>query len=76
MFVKTAQNIKNISKVNDYEYSLESEQSLNIFYTVKTDVAICDYEVEKCERFCKHLHIQQKFGGYISQFCPLEIEYY
>ncbi|CAG5043457.1 unnamed protein product [Parnassius apollo] len=63
MFMKTARNIKNISKVNDNEYSVESETNSNTFYTVRADLAVCDCDAGKCGRFCKHLcSIEQKFG--------------
>ncbi|CAK1581723.1 unnamed protein product [Parnassius mnemosyne] len=63
MFMKTARNIKNISKVNDNEYSVESETNSNTFYTVRDDLAVCDCDAEKCGRFCKHLcTIEQKSG--------------
>ena len=63
MFMKTARNIKNISRVNDNEYSVESEANSNTFYTVRADLAVCDCDAGKCGRFCKHLcSIEQKFG--------------
>lgn len=63
MFMKSARNIKNISKVNDNEYSVESETHLNTFYTVRADLAVCDCDAGKSGRFCKHIcSIEQKFG--------------
>ncbi|CAG4959588.1 unnamed protein product [Parnassius apollo] len=56
-------NIKNISKVNNNEYSVESETNSNTFYTVRADLAVCDCDAGKCGRFCKQLcSIKQKFG--------------
>lgn len=63
MFVKTAKTIKNIARVNDYEYSVESATIPNTFYTVRADAGVCDCEAGKCGKFCKHLcSIEQKFG--------------
>lgn len=63
MFINTSRNIKNISKVNDNEYSVESETSPNTFYTVRADLAVCDCDAGKCGKFCKHLcSIEQNFG--------------
>lgn len=67
MFINSAKNITNVSKVNDFEYSVESENKPNTFYTVRADVAICDCDAGKCGKFCKHLcSIEQKYGVIFS----------